>query len=236
VACALLVTAIAAVAFGVAPALMTTRMRLFDALREAGRRGRTTIRQASRRALVVCELGLSVVLVAGSGLMIRSLAHQLGADLGFAAPHGLTFEVSLPPSAYPEAPGVSFRDHPRAVAFIRDALARLRAIPGVTAAAIGKPLPMRGAEETTVFVPEGSVVGSDLTKPTPTIDYTMASPGMLNALGNHLLTGRDFDDGDRIDAPPVVILNESASRWLWPGQDAIVNGWGSGIRACRQRG
>lgn len=220
VAAALVITMFAGVLFGVTPALRAGRLRLADALRRRGRGGDFGSPR-SRRVLIVAEISLSVMLVTGSGLLIRSLAHQLGGDLGFTAPHGLTFEVSLPALSYPETQGATFMEHPQGVEFFRRALGRIRAIPGVKAAAIGKPLPMSGSEEGTVFVPENSDPRLTANGRAPIIDYTVASPQMFAALGTPILSGRDFDETDVHDSPPVVILNAAAAHWLWPGQRAV---------------
>jgi predicted permease len=112
-------------------------------------------------------------------------------------------------------------EHPRGVQFLTQALERIRTIPGVKAAAIGKPLPMSGSEEGTVFVPENSTPRLATDVRAPIMDYTIAGPGMFTALGTPLLSGRDFDKTDQHDSPPVVILNAAAAHWLWPGQNAV---------------
>ncbi|HEY3934896.1 MAG TPA: ABC transporter permease [Gemmatimonadales bacterium] len=220
VGAAVAITVVAGLLFGVVPAFRAGRMRLADMLRRRGRGGDFGSPR-TRRMLIVAEIALSVMLVTGSGLLIRSLARQLGGDLGFTAPHGLTFEVSLPALPYPETQGATFMEHPQSVEFFRQALERIRAIPGVKAAAIGKPLPMSGSEEGTVFVPENSDPRLTADGRAPIMDYTVASPGMFTALGTALLSGRDFDNTDQHDSPPVVILNAAAAHWLWPGQNAV---------------
>ena len=101
--------------------------------------------------LVVGELAGSLVLVTCAGLLVRSLSHQLNANLGFDAVHGVTFEVSLPPLSYPERPFATGMEHAAAVQFLSAALDNIRALPGVTAAGIGKPLPLSGAQQATRF-------------------------------------------------------------------------------------
>ena len=215
------ITLLAGILFGVMPAFGAARMRLADALRRGGRRTGEVASPRTRRMLIMAEIAMSVGLVTGSGLLIRSLAHQLGGDLGFSAPHALTFEVSLPALAYPERQGPTFMEHPRSVAFFTDALARLRAVPGVEAAAIGKPLPMTGAQENTVFAPENADPRVTAKDRHPVIDYTIASPQMFAALGTPILSGRDFNAADLPESMPVTIINAAAARWLWPGQDAV---------------
>jgi predicted permease len=222
---AVLATLLAAVVAGAIPVLAGRGEGAADALRQAGRgAGGRGLSSRSRRLLVAAEVALSVVLVAGAGLLIRSLARQLGADTGFTAPHGVTFEVTLPPVAYPERQFTTYMEHPRAVAFFTEALARIRAIPGVDAAAIGKPLPLSGAQEASGFTAEGVETGAPDDGPgtAPAMaEYTVASEDMLRALGTPLLAGRDFTSTDRETSPRVTIVNQSMARRVWPGQSAI---------------
>ncbi len=95
-----------------------------------------------------------------------------------------------------------------------------RAIPGVEAAAIGKPLPLSGAQEATVFTPEGAPPPATPAA-TPVAEYTVASSQMFKALGTPMMSGRDFDATDQEASLPVVIVNQSMAKWLWPGQTAI---------------
>jgi putative ABC transport system permease protein len=215
------ITVICAMLFGLVPALATSRLRLAAVLRRSGRQHRAGGSSRARRTLIVAEIALSLVLVMGSGLLIRSLARQLGGDLGFSAPHGLTFEVSLPSTAYPERQQATSMDHPAAVAFINTTLERLRALPGVKAAAVGKPLPMSGAEEATAYQPENADPRVTADHRVPIIEFTVASPEMFTALGTPLREGRDFNAADLRDSPPVIIINQAAAHYLWPGQDPI---------------
>jgi predicted permease len=161
------------------------------------------------------------VLVASAGLLVRSLSHQLNAKLGFDAVHGVTFEVSLPPASYPERPFSAGMEHPAAVQFLNSALDNIRALPGVAAAGIGKPLPLSGAQQASVFTPEGDLPALSANAVAPIAQYSVASPDMIRALGASLVSGRDFSADDRAGALPVVIVNESMAKWLWPGQVAI---------------
>ena len=174
----------------------------------------------ARHALVVAELALSVVLVAGAGLLIRSLAHQLGSATGFSAPNGITFEVTLPPAQYPERQFTTYMEHPTAVPFFAEALRRIRAIPGVQAAAIGKPLPLSGAQEASAFTAEGvpaETPGADGAGTSPVMaEYTIASEQMLQALGTplrleHLLARDGVLGHDRSGAVGTVLRGHTLS-------------------------
>lgn len=218
-AVAVLITLAAALIAGISPALMTRRVSLADALRRAGG-GSLGGSDRLRRLLIVAELALSVVLVASAGLLIRSLSRQLGDSTGFAMASGVTFELTLPPGAYPERQFATYKEHPAAVPLFADVLGRLRAIPGVTAAGLGKPLPLSGAQEATVFVPEGlepRLEGGDLR----IAEYTIVSDGLMQALGTRLVAGRDFDATDQETSLPVVIVNAAMAKWLWPGESGV---------------
>lgn len=215
-------TILAGVAFGLAPAMRASKVHLADALRQGGRKtGGETVSVSLRRVLVSAEVALSVTLAIGSGLLVRSLAHELGGDLGFSAPHGLTFEVTLPALRYPERQLATSMEHQRGVAFITEALDRIRAIPGVRAVAIGKPLPMSGAQESTVFYADDADPRLGTYRGNPIVEYTVASPDLFASLGTPLVEGRDFASSDQDQSPGVVIINRSMAEWLWPGKDPI---------------
>jgi len=220
---ALFAAAMTAMIASAIPATFSARIPLVEALRRGGRGAGGSNAAASLRSrqwLVVAQLTLCVVLVACAGLLGRSLSRELRSATGFSAPNGLTFEVTLPVAKYPEQQGPTFMIHPNAVAFFSDALGRIRSIPGVDAAAIGKPLPLSGAQEATVFWRENaSPVAPG--QPSPIAEYTVASPGMFDALGAPLITGRDFADADRLATEPVVIVNRAMASWLWPHESAL---------------
>jgi predicted permease len=221
-AAALGVIVIAAIAVSLVPLLFADSADLMTTLRSGGygtiARG---VSGKTRRALIVSELAGSLVLVASAGLLVRSLSQQMSAKLGFDAVHGATFEVSLPPIRYPERPFLTGLDHAAAVRFLSAALDNIRALPGVSAAGIGKPLPLSGEQQASVFTPEGELPSLPPEALSPIAQFTVASQGMIRALGATMLAGRDFSEADRTDGVPVVIVNESMASWLWPGKSAI---------------
>jgi len=219
---ALGVVALAAVLVSVIPMIVDRRRPLLELLRGGGRgtvRGGLHLRV--RRALIVGQLAGSLVLVTCAGLLVRSLSLQLEARRGFDAVHGVTFEVSLPPARYPEQPFVTGINHAAAVRFLDASLDHIRALPGVAAAGIGKPLPLSGAQQATVFTPDGDLPALLPGTLSPISQFTVASPGMLRALGATVLVGRDFSAADRTDSLPVVIVNEAMANWIWPGTSAL---------------
>ena len=221
-AAALGVMVIAAIAVSILPLLFGGGADLMTTLRSGGRgTGTRGISGKARRALIVSELAGSLVLVASAGLLVRSLSQQMSAKLGFDAVHGATFEVSLPPIRYPERAFNTGMEHAAAVRFLGAALDNIRALPGVSAAGIGKPLPLSGEQQASVFTPEGELPSLPPDALSPIAQFTVASQGMIRALGATMLAGRDFSDADRTDGLPVVIVNESMAAWLWPGKNAV---------------
>jgi predicted permease len=213
--------ALAAIMVSIVPMRLGSRVQLMDTLRSGGRgAGLRGISIKARRVLVVGELAGSLVLVTSAGLLVRSLSHQLNAKLGFDAVHGVTFEVSLPPISYPERPFATGMEHAAAVRFLSAALDNIRALPGVTAAGIGKPLPLSGAQQASVFTPEGEMPALRLGAISPIAQFSVASADMIRALGTSIIAGREFST-DGTASPAVVIVNESMARWLWPGKNAI---------------
>jgi putative ABC transport system permease protein len=219
---ALAVIAFAAILVSIIPMLVGRRLLLAELLL-GGRGGaaRRGLSMRARRALVIGELAGSLALVTCAGLLVRSLSHQLEAKLGFDAVRGVTFEVSLPPANYPERWATTGMDHAAAVRFLDASLEHIRALPGVSAAGIGKPLPLSGAQQATVFTPEGDLPPLLPGALSPIGQYTIASPGMLRALGATVLAGRDFSAGDRTESRPVVIVNEAMANWIWAGKSAL---------------
>src|SRR5919108_1482811 len=219
---ALGVIVIAAIAVSIVPMLFGGGADLMTALRSAGSgTGTRGLSSKARRALIVSELAGSLVLVASAGLLVRSLSQQMSAKLGFDATHGATFEVSLPPIRYPERAYLTGMEHAAAVRFLGAALDNIRALPGVSAAGIGKPLPLSGEQQASVFTPEGELPSLPPDALSPIAQFTVASEGMIRALGATMLVGRDFSEADRTDGLPVVIVNETMAAWLWPGKDAV---------------
>ena len=198
--------------FGLAPALFARHTDLVESLKEGGQRasgsrGGNQLRQA----LVVGELALALMLVVAAGLLTRTFSRLLSVDPGFNAEHVLTFELSLPGSKY--------SDRGRIIGLYREALAKLRALPGVQAAGITETVPLDGSTEATVIRIPGRTRGGD--KDRPFANYTIASPGYFSAAGTPLLRGRTFRDSDTDEAPAVTVISRAMADKYWPGEDPI---------------
>jgi predicted permease len=209
--------------FGLVPALQSTRSALAGALKEAGR-GALTSRSGARvrSTLVVVEMALAVMLLAGAGLLIRSFSKLIAVDPGFRTESALTFELSLPDGRYGE--------EPRQIAFFDQLMPRLQAIPGVQSAGAALSLPLTGTSVVLSF----EIGGRPPVPPSqqPAIQVRVATPDYFTALGIPLRRGRVFTDLDRDGTPPVVVLTESAVKQYFPDEDPIGKritlGWGRG--------
>ena len=160
--------------------------------------------------LPVVEIGLAVVLLAGSGLMLRSLGKLIAVDPGFDASHFLTMRLSLLADSAANATNASFYDR---------LLTRLRGVPGVTGAAVTACPPLTGGCNLSVAELADRPPVPELDRPLVGVHWV--TPGWLSVARVPLVRGRDFGLGDRPEARQVVIVSQTAARRLWPGQDPI---------------
>jgi len=197
---------VAGLAFGLLPAIQASRVDLNDALRASSRTlsGGTSQRRASR-LLIVAELALSVVLLVGFGLMVRSFAHLYAVSSGIN-PDNLLLTMSDGGRSFPEA-----------VQFWRSALERVRSMPGVESAAVASRPPIHGARQK-VFTVEGRPTASG--EP-PRAGDVMVSAAYFDAMGIRVLRGRAFTERDHETAPPVVIISDALARRYFRSEDPI---------------
>jgi len=200
------------VVFGLVPAMSVRRMSLADALR-AGATGRGRTASAAlggRRALVVAEVALSMVLLAGSGLMLRSLAKLLATDYGFDGSHVLAFSLTSLPSG--DVTDV-FQG------FWAGVERELSALPGVRGVGLGSQGPLEGLPGmTTLKSLDGRPADANDSQ---LFGVGIANPGWFSALRVPLEGGRMFDASDVATAPRVALVNQAAARTLFPGRSPI---------------
>jgi len=205
------------VVFGLAPALASARPNLADALRErgatpAGRRHRV------RSALVAGEVAVAFVLLAGAGLLLRSLDRLLRVDPGFDARRVFTARVDLPGLRYP--------DPERSAAAYATVVDDLGKAPGIVSASAVMPLPLSGFENRVGFAlaPGAGVARppSSSSRPFPwEAGFTAVEPGYFRTMGTALRAGREFTRQDAPHAPPVAIVNETLARKFFPNGNAV---------------
>ena len=193
---------------GLAPAWQATRTDPHDSLKADARSGGAGRGQRLRHTLVVAELAVSVVLLFGAGLLMQSFLNLQRVNRGFDANGVLTTRLTLPRDRYPgEAAG----------AFFDELSARLRALPGVSAVAAASQFPPGETFETR-FTVDGAAVD---TRTLPTAIITVATPSYFDALRIPLRIGRTFAATDRLDSPPVAIVNEAFAERYLPGRDPV---------------
>jgi putative ABC transport system permease protein len=197
--------------FGLAPAISSARSNLNLVLRSGGRggtggRSRTRLRDV----LLICEVACSAALLIGAGLLIRSLLHLQETKPGFRTDHVLTMQLSLPPARYPGL---------KVALFYEQLLNRLAPLPGVRSAGICRFLPLSGNDASLNFQIEGQPRLSAAEQ--PRAKYRVAGGEYFTALGIPLIRGRVFDSRDNQHTPKVVIINETAARRYWPGENPI---------------
>jgi putative ABC transport system permease protein len=202
------------IVFGLMPAIWGPRVELTDALKE-GSRGATSGGGRLRKALVVAEVALSVMLLIGAGLMLRSFSQLRSVNPGFRTDHALTLRVSLPvPNGQ-----ITAADEDRFMSFFDRALARLSQLPGVTAAGASNMIPLDGNGTDRLIDIEGYVPrdNSDM----PDAQNRQVTPGWFAAMGIPVTSGRLIERSDDQKAPRVLVVNESFAKRFFPNGDAI---------------
>jgi putative ABC transport system permease protein len=206
------ITLAAGLAFGVVPALHSTRREPSEPLRAAARS--TTASRATRRAravLVAAEVALALMLAVGAALAARTLVQLLRVDIGLEADGVLTFNVVPPETTYAGGPRVR--------AFHRDVMARLSELPGALAIGATTHLPLSGQDVENSVGPEGWQA------PSPAQSATAGLRGVagrfIEAIGARITGGRTLTDADAASSPFVAMVNTEFARRYWPGQDAV---------------
>ncbi len=203
------VSLITGLLFGLAPALQSTRASVAGAIKNEAPSERLR-RLNLRDVLVTSQVALSVVLLIGSILVVRSLQHALSLNLGFEPRQAAVLSYDLHMQGYDEASGRIFQ---------RRLLDKVRSIPGIEAAGIVDSVPL------TLNISLSSVLVEGKPEPRPS-DVPLANtfvitPGYLEAMHTRLIAGRDLDQHDTKDAPRAVLVNEAFARQLLPGEDPI---------------
>ena len=200
------------VAFGLAPALQATHPDVQESLKEGGRSSTPGARQHRLRgALVIAEMALSVVLLAGAGLMMKSLYRLLQVNPGFQPESVVQMEMVLRSAQYSKNPAI--------LGFWEQVLDRVRALPGVEAVALGTAIPLAGTHNRDDITIEGEPLPAPGEFPHP--DFHEITPDYMRVLGIPLLRGRTFTEADNETAPPVALINAALAHCFWPNHDPI---------------
>ena len=201
-----------AVAFGLLPALQTSRSQVRTQLSESTGTTASAGMRRTLNSLVVVEVALALVLLVGAGLMVRSFTALMQVDPGFQATNVMTAQVFLPATAY--------RTRPQMAQFFEDVVERLARAPGVTAASAVSALPMQAvtAASALPFSVEGRVPPET---EDPRADVRMVTAGYFETMKIPLLAGRFVDERDTPEAPRTALINETMARRFFPDRSPI---------------
>ncbi|MDR3699930.1 MAG: ABC transporter permease [Candidatus Sulfopaludibacter sp.] len=197
--------------FGLAPALHSTGGDIHSGLKQGGKATTSGARSRLRSLLAATEVALALILMVGAGLMMKSLYRLLAVDPGIRAEHVLKLEMSLRTAQYEKDQAV--------LNFWRQALDKVRALPGVESVAVGTAIPLTDDHSRTDIRVEGMPVPGPGKAPHP--DQHTVSPEYEKVLGVRLLRGRGFTDADRENAPLVAMVNATFAQRLFPGADPV---------------
>jgi len=198
-----LASVVSGAVFGLIPALQSSRSNPNEFLKE-GERGSTANRGRTRSALAIAEVGLSLVLLVGAGLLVKSFARLMDVNPGFDPDHLLTFNLGLPSSTDPV----------RQLAFYQQVVQRLQALPGVQAVGAVSRLPLAGGNSSRSFNVPG--IEKDYEA-----DIRVGTPDYFRAMRIPLLKGRSFSESDLGSSLNVAVVNDALARTVFPGQDPI---------------
>jgi predicted permease len=208
-------TTLAGIVFGIAPALRATKMDVGSALKENSRSVAASNTVLSRTLLVV-QVSISVLLLVGAGLFLRTLDNLRSVDLGFD-PRNLIF-VRV------DAEGSGLTDE-RKLQYVEDGMTRLKGIPGVRDATVSKPTLLSGGTSGTAIFVEGRAY-SGYVRERDDVSRIVAAPNYFATLGIPVIRGRGFTERDDRRAPQVAMINEAAARKFFPGEDPIGRRFG----------
>jgi putative ABC transport system permease protein len=196
--------------FGLAPALRASKSEMQESLKEGGRSGVGRGQQRLRGSLVVVEVALSLVLLVGAGLLVKSFVHVLTTDRGFDAEQVLTANLTLS--------SVKYAEPQQQALFFQQFLESVKTVPGVEAAAIVNNAPLTGDGTNGGIKIEGR---TDPPDQQPVAEKSIISPEFFSVMRTSLLRGRVFTEQDNMSAAPVAIINESLARRYFAGENPI---------------
>jgi predicted permease len=209
--------------FGLVPAFKNSAAKMHAGLKDGARGASAGSSHRLRAAFVVTEVALSLMLLIGAGLMVKSMYRMLNVDTGFDPEGVVTAQVSLSPQRFVDAAlerEFSPRAYVRAAQFFSEAIDGIRPLPGVRAVGAVNGLPLMGeiwSKSLTLLdrpLPAGL---GDL----PQYQFRVVAGDYFRAMGIRVLNGRPLGDGDSVDSPPVVVVNREAVRVLWNGEDPV---------------
>jgi putative ABC transport system permease protein len=199
-----------AILFGLAPAIQVSRPPLQSALQQGSQRTGVGGSRIFRRAFVVAEIALALLLLVGAGLLMRSFARLTSVNLGFRTEYLLTMEMFTSPAKY--------GDNLKRSQYLERVLDEVRSVPGVRAAGTTHFLPLTGMVSGSCFAP---APGPEPDTSSPGVDFLVISPGYFQTVGTPMLSGRDFAAGDHFGAPSVLVVNHAFAERFFAGQNPV---------------
>jgi putative ABC transport system permease protein len=206
----LIVTVLTGIVFGLASAITLLKEPGSEAIRLSARTVAAPRRELFRRALVVSEVALALVLLIGAGLLMNSFIRVLQTDRGFDPSNVLTVNINLPSSKYATGP--------RQAGVLKEILERVSSAPGVRSVGLASTIPFQGGPATD-FVIEGRPSFEPGRE--PEADIRIVDENYFRTMAIPLVAGREFTDGDVADAPKVMVINQEMARRYWPGEDPL---------------
>jgi putative ABC transport system permease protein len=215
---AILVTALIAIVVtvivSVGPMLHVRRAGMLERIKEGGaRHGAGTRRSRARSLLVVAEVAMATVLLVGAGLLVRTVVALLDVPVGFQTPGLLTARITLPRPN--DATQAEYLDPARRVAFARETLRRIEALPGVGRAALSSQIPL-GGFNAPLFVE----IENDRSL-NPVVHHFQVSPGLFDTMEIPIVRGRSFTGADGAGGEPVAVVSETAARQFWGDRNPV---------------
>jgi putative ABC transport system permease protein len=208
--------------FGLLPAFQAARSAVGAVLKESGRAAAGGRRRSLlQQLLVASELALALVLLIGAGLMVRSFVKLRQVDTGLGARNLLTLRVTLPEAKYPFPIQATDLRPPAGLAFCEQLLSRIRALPGVQAAAAGSALPLGAGIGWGKYMSVESHAPAPSLEQVPLVRFALISPDYFRTFGIALQQGRAFDAADQGNSQPVAIISQTLARTHFPNEDPI---------------
>jgi predicted permease len=218
------ITGVTGILFGIAPALRGTGMNVSSALKETSRSVMGS-RSILGKSLLVVQVAISLVLLLGAGLFLRTLSNLRHVDVGFNPQNLLLFRVN---------PQLNRYDEKRMAALYRDMLDRLTSVPGVRGVAMSQPALLSGSVNSTSIFVQGRVYTAARETRDNSINRLVISPNFFDVMGIPVLLGRGFTERDTATSPKVVVINEAAVRKYFANQNPIGQHFGSSIETVGQ--
>jgi predicted permease len=220
----LAITGVTGIVFGIAPALRGTGMNASSSLKETGR-GVIGARSILGRSLLIVQVAISLVLLVGAGLFLRTLQNLRHVDVGFNPDRLLLFRVN---------PQLLRYDEPRVVALYNDLLGRIGAIPGVQGVAMSSPALLSGSMSSTDVYVYGQTNAVNREQSDNSMNRLVISPNFFDVMGIPLVLGRGLTERDNKEAPKVAVINETAAKKFFPNQNPIGARFGSSVETAGQ--